>query len=177
MAFDGRNDRYHLRRLGNRTVSLQIAKLILYSRDGEVKELAFRTGALNILTGASKTGKSAIIDIVDYCTGRSECNVADGVIRKHVGWYALLFQLNDGQILVARRNPPLGERTSPDVYLARGSTLDTPALDTLVKNTTVSALEKFLGAAIGISENEHRPPGLTRESLEANFRHALLFSF
>jgi DNA repair ATPase RecN len=42
-----------------------------------VKELPFRTGALNILTGASKTGKSAIIDIVDYCTGRSECNVAD----------------------------------------------------------------------------------------------------
>ena len=158
-------------------MSLQIAKLILYSRTGEVRELPFRIGTLNILTGASKTGKSAIIDIVDYCTGRSECNVADGVIRKYVGWYALLFQLNDGQILVARRNPPLGERTSPDVYLARGSTLDTPTIDTLVKNTTVSALEKFLGAAIGISENEHRPPGLTRDALEANFRHALLFSF
>ena len=157
-------------------MSLQIAKLILYSRDGEVKELALRIGALNILTGASKTGKSAIIDIVDYCTGRSECNVADGVIRKYVGWYALLFQLNDGQILVARRNPPVGERTSPDVYLVRGSNLDTPAPDTLVKNTTVSALEKFLGAAIGISENEHRPPEPTRDTLEANFRHALLFS-
>ncbi len=158
-------------------MSLQIAKLILYSRTGEVRELPFRIGNLNILTGASKTGKSAIIDIVDYCTGRSECNVADGVIRKYVGWYALLFQLNDGQILVARRNPPLGERTSPDVYLARGSTLDTPTINILVKNTTVSALEKFLGAAIGISENEHRPPGLTRDALEANFRHALLFSF
>jgi hypothetical protein len=65
--------------------------LILYNRDGDVKELQFRAGALNILTGASKTRKSAIIDIVDYCTGRSECNVADGVIRKYVGWYALLF--------------------------------------------------------------------------------------
>jgi hypothetical protein len=39
-------------------MSLQLAKLILYNRDGEVKELPFRTGALNILTGASKTGKS-----------------------------------------------------------------------------------------------------------------------
>ena len=54
-------------------MSLQLAKLILYNQDGEVRELLFRTGALNILTGASKTGKSAIIDIVDYCTGRGEC--------------------------------------------------------------------------------------------------------
>ena len=66
-------------------MSLQIAKLILYSRQGEIRELAFRTGALNILIGVSKTGKSAIIDILDYVTGRSECNVADGVIRKYVG--------------------------------------------------------------------------------------------
>jgi hypothetical protein len=67
-------------------MSLQIEKLILYSRTGEIRELRFKTGHLNILTGASKTGKSAIIDIVDYCTGRGECNVADGVIRKYVGW-------------------------------------------------------------------------------------------
>jgi hypothetical protein len=137
-------------------VSLQIAKLILYRR-GEIRELPFRTGALNILTGASKTGKSAIIDIVDYCTGRSECNVADGVIRKYVGWYALLFQLGKGQIFIARRNPELGERTSPDIYMDRGSAIEPPPETSLFKNTTVSAVEKFLGAAIGISENEHRP--------------------
>ena len=158
-------------------MSLQIAKLILYSRQGEIRELAFRTGALNILTGASKTGKSAIIDIIDYVTGRSECNVADGVIRKYVGWYALLFQLNDGHLFVARRNPEVGERTSGDVYMDRGSSLATPPAEDLVKNTTVGALEKFLGAAIGISENEHRPLTPTRDPLEANFRHALLFSF
>jgi hypothetical protein len=163
--------------MGNFAVSLQIAKLILYSRNGETREVSFRLGAMNILTGASKTGKSAIIDIVDYVTGRSECNVADGVIRKYVGWYAILFQLGDGQIFVARRNPELGERTSGDVYLARASHIETPPASTLIKNITVSALESFLGAAIGISENEHRPPSPTRDPLEANFRHALLFSF
>ena len=59
----------------------------------------------------------------------------------------------------------------------RGSVIDTPPESALFKNTTVSAVETFLGAAIGISENEHRPPTPTREPLEANFRHALLFSF
>jgi hypothetical protein len=158
-------------------MSLQIAKLILYSRRGEVREIVFRPDALNVLTGASKTGKSAIIDIIDYCTGRSECYVAEGVIRKYVGWYALLFRLGDGQIFIARRNPEVGERTSGDFYLERGSDIKTPPESALFKNTTGSAVEKFLTAAIGISENEHRPPAPTRDPLEANFRHALLFSF
>jgi hypothetical protein len=162
--------------MGDRALSLQIAKIVLYSRKGEVRELEFKPGRFNVLTGASKTGKSAIIDIVDYCTGRSECNVADGVIRRYVGWYAILFQLNGSQIFVARRNPPVGERMNPDVYLDRGTVIATPPASALIKNITVDGLEKFLGAAIGISENEHRPPMPTRDPLEANFRHALLFS-
>ncbi len=163
--------------MGDRALSLQIAKIVLYSRKGEVRELEFKPGRFNVLTGASKTGKSAIIDIVDYCTGRSECNVADGVIRRYVGWYAILFQLNGSQIFIARRNPAVGERTNPDVYLDRGTTIGTPPVSALTKNITVDALERFLGSAIGISENEHRPPLPTRDPLEANFRHALLFSF
>ncbi|MCY4120824.1 MAG: DUF3732 domain-containing protein [Acidobacteria bacterium] len=158
-------------------MSLQIAKLVLYSREGAVRELALRTGQLNILTGAPQTGKSALIDIIDYVTGRRECNVAEGVIRKYVGWYAVLFQLNGGQVFVARRNPALGERTNPDVYMSRGTSLSVPPATDLVKNTTVPALEKFLTAAVGISENEHRPPAPTRDPLEANFRHSLIFSF
>lgn len=158
-------------------MSLQIAKLILYSREGAIREVLFNTGTLNVLTGASKTGKSAIIDIVDYVTGRSECNVADGIIRKYVGWYALLFQLNEGQVFIARRNPDPGDRTHSDIYIDRGTKIATPPATALTKNTTVTAVEKFLGAAIGISENEHRPPAPTRDPLEANFRHALLFSF
>jgi len=158
-------------------MSLQIAKIILYSRKGEIRELAFNPGRFNVLTGASKTGKSAIIDIVDYCTGRSECNVADGVIRRYVGWYAIVFQLNGSQLFVARRNPAVGEKTSPDVCFIRGKDIETPPVESLTKNITVDALEKLMGAAIGISENEHRPPLPTRDPLEANFRHALLFSF
>lgn len=158
-------------------MKLQIAKIVLYSRRGEIREIDFKLGSMNVLTGGSKTGKSAIIDIIDYCTGRAECNVAEGVIRKYVGWYAVLFQFGDAQIFVARRNPEPGEKTSPDIYLERGASIDVPQASALFKNSTVAALETFLGSAIGISENEHRPVGATRDPLEANFRHALLFSF
>jgi hypothetical protein len=156
---------------------MQIAKLVLYSHTGQVRELGFNIGGLSVLTGASKTGKSAIIDIIDYCTGRSECNVAAGVIRKRVAWYGVLFQQGDGQIFVARKNPALGEKTSPEVYVERGAQIELPKAEALYKNMTVDALEQFLGSAIGISENEHRPDTPTRDPLAANFRHALLFSF
>lgn len=159
-------------------MTLQIAKIILYSDRGEVRELTFRTGGLNILTGASKTGKSALIDIIDYCTGRGECYVAEGAIRRHVAWFAVLFRLGEGQVFLARRNPGPGEKASPDIYLQRGGEIVMPPLAGLHKNTTVEAAEKFLAAAVGISENEHRPPvGQTRAPLEANIRHALVFAF
>jgi hypothetical protein len=69
----------------------------------------------------------------------------------------------------------MGERTSSEVYLERSSQIAIPALADLKKNTTVDALETFLGGVVGISENENRPAGFTRPPLEANFRHAFLF--
>lgn len=159
-------------------MTFQIANIILYSHDGRIRELPLRLGELNVITGASKTGKSALIDIVDYCTGRGDCYVAEGVIRRHVSWFAVLFQTGDSQIFVARRNPGPGNKTSPDIYVQRGTTIPTPALSALFKNFTLDALGDMLDAAVGINENQHRPPaGQTRDPLTANIRHALTFSF
>ena len=85
-------------------MSLQIRKVVLYGLSGQRREVDFRLGALNIITGASETGKSAIIDILDYCTGRGQCYVADG-IQRVVSWYGILFQDGQSQIFVARRGP------------------------------------------------------------------------
>lgn len=159
-------------------MTFQIANIILYSHDGRIRELPFRIGELNIITGASKTGKSALIDIVDYCTGRGDCYVAEGVIRRYVSWFAVLFQASDSQIFVARRNPGPGNKTSPDIYVQRGTTIEPPAISVLAKNFTLDALGKMLDAAVCINENQHRPPmGQTRNPLTANIRHALTFSF
>ncbi|WP_108270141.1 DUF3732 domain-containing protein [Stenotrophomonas maltophilia] len=158
-------------------MSLQIEKIVLYSKFGDVRELSFNIGGLSVLTGASKSGKSAIIDIIDYCTGRSSCNVADGVIRKHVGWYSLLLRRGEEKIFLARKNPNQGEKTSPEMYLERGVDITPPPSSALRKNITSDAVNKLLGSLVGINENEHRPIGGTRDPLEANIRHAILFCF
>jgi hypothetical protein len=71
---------------------MQILELAVYSHDGRVRRLRFRLGALNIITGGSKTGKSAIQQIVEYCLGNSTCDIPAGVIWDSVSWYALLLQ-------------------------------------------------------------------------------------
>jgi hypothetical protein len=158
-------------------MSLQIRSIVVYSLAGNYRRrIDFRLGALNILTGASRTGKSALLDIVDYCWGRDECTVPEGPIRRKVSWYGVVFD-NEGEgIFVARRNPAPGGKASDEFYLER-AVEDAPSdTSSLMKNTTADALKRFLSQALAISENEHRPPeGSARPPLEANARHAILF--
>ena len=102
-------------------MSLQIRSISIYSSAGERRDVRFKLGALNIITGASMTGKSALLDIVDYCWGRTECTVAEGTIRKAVSWFAVLFDHDGEGILVARKNPgPAGRSARSRPPLARG---------------------------------------------------------
>ncbi|MES0138845.1 DUF3732 domain-containing protein [Mesorhizobium sp. M0016] len=158
-------------------MSLQIRSISIYSSAGERRDVRFKLGALNIITGASMTGKSALLDIVDYCWGRTECTVAEGTIRKAVSWFAVLFDHDGEGILIARKNPGPAGRSSDEVYFARG--VDDPPVDDtgFQKNVTADGLRSQLSAILGISENVHIPEETsTREPLEASSRHAILFS-
>ncbi len=157
-------------------MSLQIRAISIYSRDGKRRDVPFKLGALNIVTGASKTGKTALLDIVDYCWGRNECTVAEGEIRRGVSWFAVHFDKDGEGILVARKNPGPAGRASDEIYFARG--VEAPPEDpgTFHKNITADGLQSQLSAVLGISENVHVPEeGATRPPLEASSRHAILF--
>src|SRR4051794_22804025 len=105
MVCGARIDIIDLARLRSDTMSLQLRAVAIYSHDDQVRIVKFRLGALNIVTGASKTGKSALLDIVDYCWGRGECTVAEGEIRKKTSWFALHLDKAGEPIFLARRNP------------------------------------------------------------------------
>lgn len=67
-------------------MSFQILDIVLFGPQERRRVLSLHPGAVNIITGASKTGKSAIIEIIDYCLGSSACGVPEGVIRRTVEW-------------------------------------------------------------------------------------------
>jgi hypothetical protein len=157
---------------------MQILEIVLYNRVGNKRTLSIRPGALNIITGSSATGKSALIAIVDYCLGRGECLIPEGVIRDTVAWYGLRLQLASGQMFIARENPPYGRKTTNRVYMERGDIVNSPEKSPSEANTTSEALEDLLTQLIGISPNLNIPPlGQTRQPLLANIRHALLYCF
>ena len=157
-------------------MTLQIRTISVYSRDGERRDVNFKLGALNIVTGASKTGKSALLDIVDYCWGRGECTVPEGEIRKGVSWFAVHFDKEGEGILIARKNPGPAGRASDEIYFARGVDEIPDDASGFHKNITGNGLATQLSATLGISENIHVPEeGSTRRPLEASSRHAILF--
>ncbi|WKZ35796.1 MAG: DUF3732 domain-containing protein [Anaerolineales bacterium] len=160
-------------------MSFQILNIVLYSNKGEKRVLNLKPGELNIITGDSKTGKTALIEIIDYCLGSSECNIPEGIIRRTVSWAGLRLQVRDGEVFVARKLPSRGEsKSSPIVYYDVKKTIDIPDHSILRQTTNTETLELLLSKHAGIGENIHEPMvGQTRLALSANIRHALFFTF
>lgn len=57
---------------------------------------------LNIITGRSSTGKSAIIEIFDYCTGSHNNTIPVGVITDNAQLYFVVLTRNDTNMVIAR---------------------------------------------------------------------------
>jgi hypothetical protein len=72
-------------------MTMQIRSIVLYSHTGETRELNFKYGDVNIITGKSLTGKSSVIEISHYCLGYSTFGVYEGVVREKVAWFAVIF--------------------------------------------------------------------------------------
>ncbi|MDI7774699.1 DUF3732 domain-containing protein [Asticcacaulis sp. EMRT-3] len=157
-------------------MTFQIRAIAVYSKEGECRDIRFELNTLNIVTGASKTGKSALLDIVDYCWGRSECTIAEGEIRRGVSWFVVLFDRDGEGILIARRNPGPAGKASEDIYFERGVE-DLPTSSNLfAKNITVDGLRSHLSSLLGIAENLLTPEiGATRKPLEASSSQAIFF--
>ncbi len=159
-------------------MTMQILDIVLYSHHGESRRLVVNPGKVNIVTGASKTGKSALVAIVDYCFGGGECRVPEGPIRRSVSWFGLRLQLSDGQAFIAHRCPDSHAASSEDCFVELGKNVGIPAHSALRQTTNTAGLESLLSSWCGIQDNLHEPPaGQTRRALSANVRHALALCF
>lgn len=159
-------------------MSLKILDIVVFSHHGQLRALSLNAGGVSVITGASKTGKSALVDIVDYCFGSGECRVPEGPLRRAVSWFGLRLQLPRGQAFVARRCPDPRHRSSEDCFVEFQDEVDIPESGELRQTTNTKGLLALLSGWTGISENLHEPPeGQSRLPLAANIRHALSFCF
>ena len=148
---------------------MKIKSIHIYSHDGQRRDLQFKVDGLNIITGQASTGKSALSDIIEYCMGRSSFNVPEGVIRDKVAWYAVIYQFESEQVLVAKPTPPRGGASCSTAMLRRGTELHPPLITELLVNSDDEAVVTILSRLLGIPENrtdvalEHRSVQLRRE--------------
>ncbi|PHZ25183.1 DUF3732 domain-containing protein [Yersinia massiliensis] len=75
---------------------------------GNKHPVYFKEG-LNVVTGKSSTGKSALIEIFDYCFGSDEYTVPKGVITDSAALYYLFIKI-DGQNMVIARRPDINNK-------------------------------------------------------------------
>jgi hypothetical protein len=159
-------------------VKVTLDRIILYGHRGEQREIRFAANRMNIITGESKTGKSAIIHIVDYCFGSENCYVPDGVIRRKVAWYAIVLRRDDECLFIARQNPDPGRLSNAYMHTRPVKAGELPLPDTFAKNADPAGTREMLARYVGIEENLHVPSdGQSRDPLSATFSHARIFCF
>lgn len=159
-------------------MTMQILTISLYGKNGERRDVKFNLGQVNIITGASKRGKSSLIDILEYCFGSSECNVADGLIRESVIWYSVLVQFSDMQVFIARQSPGLGQKSNTRCHLITSNKVEIPLLSELSASTNIDSVLNFLTTKTGIPEQVTEvPEGQTRSKIRVGFKHSKYYLF
>ncbi|GAA4843885.1 DUF3732 domain-containing protein [Actinomycetospora corticicola] len=155
---------------------IQIRALHLFNFENAVRTVRFRLGRVNVITGASQRGKSAILDIIDFCTGSRSYNVAEGRIRDTVAVYALELQTPEGIVIAARPAPDEGRSSNTVMYLGFSDGINPPSPQLLRPNYELAGAREFLSRLAGIRDNETDPAGGARESFTANIRHAMFYT-
>jgi len=85
-----------------------IHSIIIFNSEGTRREVELEPG-LNIITGDSKTGKSAILEIVDYCLFSSRSTIPKGVVEDFASLYVLVLKASEKHLIIARPSASSGD--------------------------------------------------------------------
>jgi hypothetical protein len=154
----------------------QLRKLVLWPRiDAPPRVLDFRPGVVNVISGASKTGKSAVIPIIDYCLGADKCAIPVGVIRENCAWFGIVVDTIEGQKLLARREPGDQQNTG-DMVLIEAPEVEVPGrIDE--KSINVEVVKAGLNRLAGLSNLEFEPGTDNSFKSRPSFRDLMAFTF
>ena len=131
-------------------MKFSINSIILWPKKSglDYRKVDFKSDKINIITGTSRTGKSAIIPIIDYCLGSTKCTIPVDTIRNACSWFGVLFNLDNEQMLLCRREPG-NKMATGDMFILRGKSIDIP--DTISANTNANEVNNLLNELFGIS--------------------------
>jgi len=150
-----------------------IDKLIIWLKDGKIRTLHFEKNKANVITGDSNKGKTAILDIFDYCMLASESLISESIINENSAWYGLRFGINDKVFTIVRKAPDQSKASKIYYFSSIGEIPDHPS-----QNTSELIIKEALETEFSLSSNvtlSHGGNFLKKDS-QISFRYFLLFS-
>lgn len=100
-----------------------IHEIGVIDKQGNKHPVNFKAG-LNVVTGKSSTGKSALIEIFDYCFGSGENTIPKGVITTSAAVYYVALAVNEQDMVIAR-DPGIASKA----FFRRVETFNTDDID------------------------------------------------
>ncbi|GCA52884.1 hypothetical protein KGO5_05350 [Sinorhizobium sp. KGO-5] len=153
-----------------------IASIFFLGLDGRHRPVTFEPG-VNIITGASGTGKSALIKAIDYCLGSSRCELP-AYVRKRSIAVGIKWTAGEDEMIVGRLIPAMGQGTSHQMFASSGRHLPLPTtVDQFEGPTTLLAAKAFLERAFGIGDLPGEPDAWGKTRGRATVRHVTPYMF
>jgi hypothetical protein len=130
---------------------MQILAIVIYKGD-ERRIVRFKPGQINVLPGWSKKGKSSLLEIAEFCLGRTTPTYPGGELDV-VSWFGLLADFDGTRVFFGRPAPTPGAATASSAMYSEGID-DVPEASELAPNTDARNLRKQLGRLLGIPEDD-----------------------
>lgn len=139
-------------------MNFQIEQIVLWPKKTGLppRILNFELSKVNVISGNSRTGKSAIIPIIDYCLGAEKCLIPIDTIRDSVSWFGVVVALEDQKLFLARKGPE-GKEALPDYHMDLGQKIVIP-IEPPSRNASLEGIKMYLDSLSGLSslgQSEH----------------------
>jgi hypothetical protein len=127
-----------------------IACIFFIGEEGAFRIIDLDPGRVNVITGASGTGKSAVIKALDYCLGSSKCQLPVYVRRRCVA-VGVKWVKGQDEMISCRQVPLVGKAPNAYMFVTTGRNLSAPrTVEQFEGQGTVEASKARLGQAFGI---------------------------
>ncbi len=130
-------------------MKFKILNIALLPNNEELEQrlIPFNVDFVNVISGASERGKSAIIYIIDYCLGSSTSRIPVGLIRNKTNWFCLHIRFDHQEALICRRSPIHSDK---EFYLETGNNISIGK--NYKENISGSNLKNFFRSQLGLSD-------------------------
>jgi len=157
-----------------------IRKIVVFGEDRSQRDVDFFVG-LNVVTGHSKKGKSALIEIVDYCLCSSLPTIPKGIISEYASLYCLILKLENTYLIIAR--PAWGKAESKNVFVEyedEAFDVDSIEADYFLKKTPQKikgAGQELIEKHLGLNVSNTQLPESNAKPRKASLRNMTPFLF